>query len=132
MSLVLRHKLEEIGLELDENGWADARDLVNKLNAKGLKIDFHTLQKVVDTNDKKRFAFNEDQTMIRASQGHSIDVDLQLRETVPPSVLFHGTAVNNVTSILNIGIKKQNRQHVHLSQTAETASKVGSRHGNQW
>jgi len=129
MSLVLRHKPEEIGLQLDANGWADVNELIGKLNTKGLEIDFDTLQKVVDTNDKKRFAFSDDKTRIRASQGHSVEVDLQMEEVRPPAVLYHGTAMQNVDNILKTGIQKQSRQYVHLSQTRETAIAVGGRHG---
>lgn len=129
MSLVLRHKPEEIGLHLDENGWASVQELVEKINAKGIKVDFETINAVVATNDKKRFAFNWDKTMIRASQGHSIEVELNLPETIPPNILYHGTTDRFVESILANGLQKQNRQHVHLSATIETATTVGSRHG---
>ena len=129
MSLVLRHKPEEIGLQVNENGWASVEELMGKLNAKGIQVDFKVIDLVVATNDKKRFSFNEDKTMIRANQGHSIEVELNLQETMPPAILYHGTAIKYLESILKTGLQKQNRQHVHLSATIETATAVGSRHG---
>ena len=80
-------------------------------------------------NDKKRFSFNENHTLIRANQGHSIDVDLEFEEKEPPDILFHGTSVNNIDSIKKYGIKKMKRLHVHLSLTEDIAKKVGERHG---
>jgi len=129
MSLVLRHQPEEIGLQLDENGWANAKELVQKMNAKGIRVDIEIIKKVVERNDKKRFAFNEDKTMVRASQGHSIDIDLALTAAEPPELLYHGTGEKNVAAILNEGIQKMNRQHVHLSKDKTTAINVGTRHG---
>ena len=129
MSLVLRHKPEEIGLQLDENGWVNVEELIEKINAKGIKTTLEIINTIVETNDKKRFAFNEDKTMIRANQGHSIEVELNLTEQVPPEVLYHGTATRFLESILKTGLQKQSRQHVHLSATIETAKTVGSRHG---
>lgn len=129
MSLVLRHKPETIGLTLDENGWAFTNDLVEKLNAAGTAVDLAIINEVVATNDKKRFAFNEDKSMIRASQGHSIDVELQLNAVSPPEHLYHGTADGFLNSILQTGLQKQRRQHVHLSADAATAITVGGRHG---
>lgn len=129
MSLVLRHKPEEIGLQLNEQGWAKLDELISKMNAKGVNVNFEIINTVVETNDKKRFAFNEDKTLIRASQGHSIEVELTLSEIVPPDTLYHGTATKYLDSILKTGLQKQKRQHVHLSATIETAKAVGSRHG---
>jgi putative RNA 2'-phosphotransferase len=129
LSLVLRHNPAEIGLVLDENGWANVVELIKKVNAKGTNIDIDLLNEIVDTNDKKRFAFNDDKTKIRASQGHSIEIDLALQPSVPPSVLYHGTATRFVESILKEGLTKQQRQHVHLSEKLDTATAVGARHG---
>ena len=129
MSLVLRHEPEAIGLKLDENGWACVQELIEKINRKGIKIDEAILNDVVANNDKKRFAFNTDKTKIRASQGHSIEVELNLPEATPPDILYHGTTNRFLESILAYGLKQQNRQHVHLSATVETATAVGSRHG---
>ena len=129
MSLVLRHKPEEIGLQLDENGWAGVDELISKMNGKGIIVDHEIINRVVETNDKKRFAFNDDKTLIRASQGHSIDIQLNLPEAVPPDVLYHGTTEKYLEKIFKEGLKSQSRQHVHLSITEETARSVGSRHG---
>lgn len=129
MSLVLRHRPEEIGLQLDENGWADLQELITKLNSKGANVDEATIQFIVDTNEKKRFAFNDDKTRIRANQGHSIKVDLQLSPAIPPDVLYHGTAMHVIASIMKDGLLKQERHHVHLTASKETAVSVGGRHG---
>ncbi|MDC8102493.1 RNA 2'-phosphotransferase [Chryseobacterium rhizosphaerae] len=129
LSLILRHQPETIGLNLDENGWADVEELRTKSAKKGVHFSLEELDEVVETNNKKRFAFNEDKTMIRASQGHSIDIDLALEALQPPDFLYHGTAEANISSILDKGIEKRSRQHVHLSADKETATKVGMRHG---
>jgi putative RNA 2'-phosphotransferase len=129
MSLVLRHKPGEIGLQLDEHGWASINELIARMNTKGFNINAEIINEVVAANDKKRFAFNDDKTLIRASQGHSIDVDLNLQEMIPPDILYHGTTNKYLESILNDGLKSQSRQHVHLSATIETAKVVGGRHG---
>lgn len=130
MSLVLRHKPQEIGLLLDENGWASVSEFLSKMNAKGTVLDFESLEEIVLTNDKKRFAFNEDKTKIRASQGHSVEINLDLKEITPPESLFHGTVEKFLPEIKNKGLLKMSRQHVHLSTDKETAIKVGSRRGN--
>lgn len=129
MSLVLRHQPQEIGLQLNENGWANVQELLSKMNQKGIQIDEALLNTVVETNDKKRFAFNEDKTMIRASQGHSIEVELDLQPVTPPEFLYHGTVEKFIGAIQKEGLKKMSRQHVHLSKDKETAIKVGSRRG---
>lgn len=129
LSFVLRHEPEQIGLALNEQGWASVEELLRQLQAKGYSIDRETLQQIVNTNDKKRFAFNEDKTMIRANQGHSIDVDLDLQPTIPPDILYHGTAAHILDIILKEGLQKQQRHHVHLTASRETAVAVGSRHG---
>jgi putative RNA 2'-phosphotransferase len=124
LSLILRHKPQQFGIVLDVNGWANVNDVLDKMH-----IDIHTLKQVVYTNDKKRFALSEDETQIRASQGHSIKVDLGLVAQQPPDVLYHGTAHVSWHSIAELGLKKMNRQHVHLSLDVQTATKVGQRHG---
>ncbi len=130
MSLVLRHKPQEIGLQLDENGWVLVSEFLSQMNGYGNTIDLENLEEIVATNDKKRFAFNKDKTKIRASQGHSVTIDLDLNEVIPPAVLFHGTVEKFISDIKSQGLKKMNRQHVHLSKDKETAIKVGSRRGN--
>ena len=129
LSLVLRHQPEKIGISLDEQGWTIVNELLQKMKAAGFDIDQSILQHVVAINNKKRFAFSEDGTKIRASQGHSIPVDLEYAEAVPPAVLYHGTAAKNVSSILQQGLQKKSRHHVHLSADKETAYLVGQRHG---
>ena len=129
LSLVLRHKPQEIGIQLDEQGWVSVQDLLDEMKNHGRKMDIETLKHVVETNSKKRFAFSEDGTKIRASQGHSLDVDLGYEPTEPPEILYHGTAKKSVESILSTGIEKRSRHLVHLSADIETAIKVGQRHG---
>jgi putative RNA 2'-phosphotransferase len=127
LSFLLRHHPEEIGLKLDENGWADIDEIIKKtLN---INITKNDIIEVVLNNDKKRFDLNEDISKIRANQGHSIDVDLELELKIPAEILFHGTAVRFIDSILEKGIIPKQRQYVHLSLNKETALKVGSRHG---
>lgn len=129
LSLILRHKPDTIGLELDENGWADTHVLIDKVCEYGQAINFETLKEVVESNDKKRFRFNSDYTRIRANQGHSLSVDLNLKAVTPPEILFHGTAIKNIESIKKSGLLKLKRHHVHLSKDIETANKVGMRYG---
>jgi RNA:NAD 2''-phosphotransferase len=129
LSLVLRHKPDTIGIELDANGWTSVDDLIQKSNAYGIKYDLDTLKHLVETNNKNRFAFNDNLEKIRASQGHSVNIDLGYSPQQPPEFLFHGTATRFVDSILESGLVKRSRQHVHLSMDLETATKVGQRHG---
>lgn len=129
LSLVLRHKPESIGITLDENGWAETNLLIGNLNNKGFKINFETLNYVVEHNNKKRFAFNADKSKIRASQGHSVSVDLGYQPQIPPPVLYHGTGSRFIESILVNGLIKKDRNHVHLSADILTAEKVGQRKG---
>lgn len=129
LSLVLRHKPEEIGIQLDANGWTDVNVLLEKMNAYGKQIDFETLEVILEINNKKRFGFNEDKSLIRANQGHSVEIDLGYKTKIPPKRLFHGTGAKYVDRIYKTGIKKKNRHHVHLSKDVETALSVGQRHG---
>lgn len=130
ISLILRHKPEAVGITLDSHGWAVVDELIKKINAKGKKIDMEILEEIVRTDQKGRYSFNEDKTLIRANQGHSIKVDVGLKEMVPPDVLYHGTASATVDKIMKDGIKHMSRLYVHLSRDLETAVKVGKRHGN--
>ncbi|NOS93247.1 MAG: RNA 2'-phosphotransferase [Cyclobacteriaceae bacterium] len=129
LSLVLRHQPETIGIHLDPQGWVAVSELLEKSAQHGMAIDRPTLNTIVQTNSKKRFAFNEAGDMIRASQGHSVVVELGYSSKQPPDILFHGTGENSVASILATGLEKRERQHVHLSSDVETAVKVGQRHG---
>lgn len=126
LSLVLRHQPELIGLQLDHAGWADVDSLIEKVNRYGISLDLSALREIVETNDKKRFAFNETGDMIRASQGHSLEVDLQYQEQSPPEILYHGTGEKYLDSIMSTGLTKQKRHHVHLSADRLTALKWGS------
>lgn len=129
LSLVLRHQPEMIGIQLDANGWANVNELLEKANKYGVKIDREILNHIVETNSKKRFAFNNTLDKIRASQGHSIEIELGYTNQKPPEILYHGTGEKSVQSILKTGLEKRSRQHVHLSSDIETAVKVGQRHG---
>ncbi|MGN1411879.1 MAG: RNA 2'-phosphotransferase [Oscillospiraceae bacterium] len=129
ISLILRHHPESIGISLDEFGYANVNELITKMNAHGKYIDFQTLKYIVDNNNKKRYSFNEDFSKIRANQGHSIKVNLELTPQIPPNELYHGTASRFLDNILKEGITKQTRQYVHLSKDVETAINVGKRHG---
>ena len=129
LSLVLRHKPEEAGLTLDGEGWCSVTDLLKGCASHGHKISREELDEVVAENDKKRFQFSDDGKRIRASQGHSIEVDLKYEPTLPPEYLFHGTATRFLDSIKQQGLIKGSRQHVHLSANLQTAFKVGERHG---
>lgn len=132
LSLVLRHAPETIGITLDENGWTDVDTLLAQMTLNGETINREILTVVVDTNNKKRFAFNDDGSKIRASQGHSVDIDPGYTPQQPPEILYHGTALKFCESISENGILKQNRTHVHLSADTETAKNVGSRHGKPY
>ena len=129
LSLVLRHDPGAIGLTLDGSGWADVSELLDKAASSGTPISRDELLEIVETNEKRRFDLDLVRERIRANQGHSIEVDLELPPTVPPEVLFHGTAEKNRDAILAQGIIRGARQHVHLSGDVETARAVGSRHG---
>lgn len=129
LSLVLRHSPEVIGIKADEQGWVNVDELIEKSKRKHVKFDFETLEEVVFTNDKQRFAFNDDQSKIRANQGHTIKVDLQFKPVKPLEVLYHGTVEKFLNNIKTDGLQKMQRLHVHLSKDQKTAIKVGSRRG---
>ena len=130
VALILRHKPETIGVSLDEHGWADVRDLIDGINATGKhQIDMVTLEEIVRTDEKQRYSFNEDKTLIRANQGHSIPVDVELKECTPPAILYHGTGEKYVDSIDTQGLIPKSRLYVHMSEDMDTARNVGSRHG---
>lgn len=129
LSYVLRHRPDSIGLQLDANGWANVDVLLARLAAHGKPVARDLLERVVADNDKQRFAFDAGRTRIRASQGHSIDVELGLVPIEPPDVLYHGTASRFLKSILATGLHAGSRRHVHLSGDVDTARRVGARHG---
>lgn len=128
ISLILRHKPEAIGITLDEHGWADTEQLIHGINqTKHITMD--DLERIVAQDQKQRYSFNEDQTKIRANQGHSIPVDVELQECTPPDLLYHGTGEKFTASIEKQGLIPKSRLYVHLSQDYGTAVKVGQRHG---
>lgn len=129
LSLVLRHKPEKIGICLDQHGWVDVQELLAACRKHGIFITLETLTNIVETNDKQRFSFSEDRQKIRANQGHSISIDLNLQPIKPPPVLYHGTASRFLPSIRKQGLLKGNRHHVHLSTDPVTARTVGQRYG---
>lgn len=130
LSYVLRHHPELINIELDGNGWANVQELMEKSKSKEVFLTLEMLKEIVETNDKKRFSFNEEETRIRANQGHSLsNVDLEMEAQEPPTVLYHGTVAKFVDAIQQEGLKKGSRQHVHLSADIETAKNVGGRRG---
>lgn len=131
LSLVLRHNPDKIGIKLDNNGYTDVKILIDTINRNIDKnFNLEALKYIVKFNDKKRFAFSDDFTKIRASQGHSLNVDLNIEEVKPLDVLYHGTSLNYIKSIYEIGfILKMKRDHVHLSSDIDTALNVAKRHG---
>lgn len=128
ISLILRHKPEAIGITLDEHGWADVEELIRGVG-KTHPLTMETLEEIVRTDEKQRYSFNEDHTLIRANQGHSIPVDVELEEVQPPEYLYHGTGEKYTASIEIEGLLPKSRLYVHLSEDLETAVKVGARHG---
>lgn len=129
LSLVLRHKPGVVGLALDAQGWVGVDGLLAALARHGRPLSRAELEAVVAGNDKRRFTFDPAGERIRANQGHSVAVELDLAALPPPAVLFHGTVARSVGSIRRGGLVKGQRQHVHLSADAETAEKVGARRG---
>jgi putative RNA 2'-phosphotransferase len=129
LSLILRHEPERVGLELDRAGWASVSELLEAVNRHGLALTLDQLRHIVATSDKKRFAFSDDGARIRASQGHSLEVDLQYAPQVPPELLYHGTAARFLDSIREKGLQKMERHHVHLSAETAVTVQVGARHG---
>lgn len=131
MSLILRHKPEIIGITLDEHGWAEVDDLVAGI-AKKYPFDQSMLEEIVQNDNKQRYSFSEDKRKIRANQGHSVEVDVELKETVPPEILYHGTGEKYVKAIQQEGLKSKSRLYVHLTDNPKTAKTVGRRHGIPW
>jgi len=124
IALILRHKPESAGLTLDAHGWCDVKSL-----CKALSISMSTLEEIVANDEKTRYSFNDSKTKIRANQGHSINVDVELKKADPPAILYHGTGEKFVDSIEKQGLFPKSRLYVHLSKDIGTATKVGSRHG---
>ena len=129
LSLILRHHPEVIGISLDAHGWADVDELIAGI-AQKKKFNREILEEIVRTDKKQRYSFSEDGTKIRANQGHSVQVDLELQPIEPPDLLWHGTAEKYADSIEKTGLKPGSRMYVHLSPDIETAVTVGKRHGS--
>jgi putative RNA 2'-phosphotransferase len=129
LSKHLRHQPDRLGIKLAPGGWVAVDELLAACAKNSFSISKDELNEVVEKNDKQRFSFDSTGTLIRANQGHSVEVDLQLEPTIPPDVLYHGTGHGAVESIMQMGLNRMSRQHVHLSKDIETARKVGARHG---
>ena len=129
LSKHLRHDPAGLGLELEAGGWVEVDELLAACARKGTVISRAQLEELVRGSDKQRFAFDETRRKIRANQGHSVEVDLQLTPQAPPPVLYHGTAEAILPTILREGLRRMSRHHVHLSPDPVTAHKVGGRHG---
>jgi putative RNA 2'-phosphotransferase len=129
LSLILRHEPERVGLTLDSAGWVSVEELLQAVNRHDVALGLEELKHIVATSDKKRFAFSEDGLCIRASQGHSVEVDLQYTPQTPPEILYHGTATRFLESIREKGLQRMQRHHVHLQPEMATALQVGARHG---
>lgn len=130
ISYLLRHHPEEAGLTLDEHGWVSVNELIAAVERKYSGFDRAVLDEIVATNNKKRYSYSEDETLIRANQGHSVQVDVQLPTAQPPEYLYHGTGEKFVPDIDRMGLIPKSRLHVHLSADTDTARVVGKRHGN--
>jgi putative RNA 2'-phosphotransferase len=129
LSLVLRHEPERIGLKLGEAGWVGVGEFLDAVNRHGVTLNLDQLKHIVGTSDKKRFAFSEDGQRIRASQGHSVPIDLQYPPQTPPDILYHGTASRFLSGIRKDGLKRMERHDVHLSAETKVTLQVGGRHG---
>lgn len=129
LSKHLRHQPERIGIKLAPGGWVAIDELLAACKKHSFPINRIELNEVVASNDKKRFSFDSTSTLIRANQGHSVEVNLQLEPAIPLDVLYHGTGHGAVEAILREGLCKMSRHHVHLSSDTTTAQKVGARHG---
>ena len=128
LALILRHKPEQAGISLDKHGWANVDDLVNGIAKKYQGFNIDILEEIVRTDNKQRYSFNEDHTLVRANQGHSIPVDVELERVEPPEYLYHGTGWKYVNSIGIFGLLPKSRLYVHLSADVDTAINVGKRH----
>jgi putative RNA 2'-phosphotransferase len=126
--LILRHEPERLGLNLGEAGWVDVEELLQAVNRHGVALTLDQLKHIVATSDKKRFALSEDGQRIRASQGHSVEVDLQYPPQTPPETLYHGTATRFLEGIRKDGLQKMGRHDVHLSAETKVTLQVGGRH----
>ena len=129
LALILRHNPSVAGITLDKNGWANVNEVIQGFRRTGRQLTIEKLNNIVEFNNKGRYEFSKDKTRIRARQGHSIDVDVELQEVKPPKHIYHGTAEKNLKLILKDGLKPMSRKHIHLSSDRKTAEDVGRRHG---
>ncbi|MEM7234422.1 MAG: RNA 2'-phosphotransferase [Planctomycetota bacterium] len=129
LSLVLRHRPHDFGVALDGEGWVAVEQLLAALDRSGTSLSEDELVQLVRESDKQRFALSEDGLRIRAQQGHSVEIDLGYAESEPPRILFHGTVERFLASIRRDGLNPRGRHHVHLSDTADAARRVGERRG---
>ncbi|MEH1868567.1 MAG: RNA 2'-phosphotransferase [Nostoc sp.] len=129
LSKYLRHTPDAIGIKLAPGGWVAVDELITACAKNKFSITRQELEAVVESSEKQRFSFDSTGTLIRANQGHSVEVDLQLESAVPPDELYHGTGHKSVDSIMEAGLCKMSRHHVHLSKDIATAQTVGARHG---
>lgn len=129
LSKHLRHQPERLGLTLEPGGWVGVEELLAALEQRSFRLTPAELEEVVERNDKRRFSFDPTGTRIRANQGHSVEVDLELAPTAPPRRLYHGTADRNLEAIRRSGLHRHRRHHVHLSPDQPAARRVGARHG---
>lgn len=131
LSYLLRHKPEDLNLNIDKNGWVSVKELLEKINETKYTLTLQDLSNIVETDNKGRYSFRDDKkTYIRANQGHSTtQVNLDFKKENPPDILYHGTSKSYLSSIRKTEIKPMTRQYVHLSSDIETATKVGARHG---
>ena len=129
LSFILRHKPESIGMVLNGAGWADVGELLEACESNGQLISYEDLKMIVKNDNKRRYEFSDDMKLIRASQGHSISIELGYSAKIPPAVLYHGTAQHYLAAIKQAGLLKQKRHHVHLTESGATATQVGARYG---
>lgn len=129
LSLILRHKPEAIGITLDAHGWADVDMLLQGMQKAGKEMNRDILLEIVQNDAKGRYCLNADCTLLRANQGHSIAVDVELEQPPPPQFLYHGTALRFLSAIKAEGLRSMSRLYVHLSKEQQSAYKVGQRHG---
>ncbi len=129
IALLLRHHPEKAGLCLDEHGWVEVEALIQGVRRRYPEFNRAVLDEIVARDSKQRYAYNQDKTCIRANQGHSIPVDVELKQALPPTILYHGTGEKYVESIQKVGLIPKSRLYVHLSTDIQTAIQVGKRHG---
>jgi len=129
LSFVLRHRPDDLSIQLSSDGWANVEEMISAMNSQGKVVTIDDLYQIVAQDEKQRYSFNSDKSQIRANQGHSIEIDLKLQPIIPPEYLYHGTAEKNIDSIREQGLLKRERHHVHLSENENTAKQVGARYG---